>query len=178
MGETPLGLNRDSAEIPHSIPEPAMTNSPHEEQTILVIEDETDSFDVLRLAVEKAGLKCLLRHLISVDQGVRYMEGKERYHDRQVYPFPSIVLLDIKLGPRLGFEFLEWLHQRPDVERPIVIMWSDSNAESDIARAYAAGANSYLVKPTSFREMIRMVEAIDQFWLRRNQPRLAMVGAH
>ena len=61
---------------------------------------------------------------------------------------PVLILLDIKLPKRNGFEVLEWLRKQKDsLRRTLVVMLTSSNHAVDIGRAYDLGVNSYLVKP-------------------------------
>lgn len=86
--------------------------------------------------------------------------------------FPTLVLLDIKLPRRSGLEVLKWLREVPALRRLIVVMLTSSREPRDIAEAYDLGANSYLVKPISPRELQELIKALGTYWLCCNDPPL------
>ncbi|MFC5086213.1 response regulator [Microvirga arabica] len=86
-----------------------------------------------------------------------------------------VVLLDLKLPRRSGFEVLEWIKGHPVLRRVPVIILTSSREDVDLKRAYDLGANSYLVKPARPEELLRMVEQIHAYWLGFNEAvRVAM----
>jgi len=98
----------------------------------------------------------------------RYLEGVGAYADRNRHPVPDVILLDLKMPRFSGFDFLQWLRdESPDLSRLIlVIVLSSSPLQADVTRAYALGANAYVVKPVDwnlFRDRIGMLAT---FWSR------------
>jgi DNA-binding response OmpR family regulator len=82
---------------------------------------------------------------------------------------PGLVLLDLKL-PRLpGLDVLGWLRRQPGLRRLPVVVLTSSRERRDVDRAYDLGANSFLVKPVGFAELLEMVKALDLYWLRMNE---------
>ena len=82
---------------------------------------------------------------------------------------PDMVLLDLKLPRKSGFEVLEWIKNHPQYCTVPVIIFSSSNQIKDLETAYALGANSYLVKPTGFAELNKLVDALGGYWFIHNQ---------
>ncbi len=80
-----------------------------------------------------------------------------------------MVLLDLKLPRVNGFEVLSWMRQDKKWRRLPVVVFTSSNHESDINRAYDAGANSYLVKPVGFDSLVEVVKTLHHYWLALNQ---------
>jgi CheY-like chemotaxis protein len=86
--------------------------------------------------------------LTNGDDAVAYLSGDAPYENRAAYPMPNVLLLDIKLPRRSGFEVLEWVRrQKSNLRRLPVVMLTSSRHSADINRAYDLGANSYLAKP-------------------------------
>jgi DNA-binding response OmpR family regulator len=84
-----------------------------------------------------------------------------------------LVLLDLKLPRRSGFEVLELIRGNEAIQHlPVVVLTSSDNQE-DIKRAYGAGANSYLVKPVTRDALLAMVRALDAFWIKLNRSTVA-----
>ena len=132
----------------------------------LLVEDEVN--DVLLMQREfKAGPQHLrLRAVNDGAEAIRYLEGDGEYGDRNLCPLPDLVLLDLKMPRINGFEFLTWLRVKaPKNLRllPVIIM-SSSGLSEDIQRAYALGANAYMVKPGKWDEFKEHVKALRDYW--------------
>src|SRR5438876_3723658 len=96
---------------------------------------------------------------------VSYLKGEGSYADRRRYPFPDLVLLDLKMPRMDGLEVLRWLRQQPILKRLPVIVLTNSSRQSDAELAYEVGANSYLVKPTRSEDFVKTMRIISDFWL-------------
>ena len=93
---------------------------------------------------------------------------------------PNLVILDIKLPRRNGFEVLQWLRNRKDgLRRMPAIMLTSSKHTVDINRAYDSGVNSYLTKPESTEGLMLVANAIKSYWLSVNEePTLLGTGTY
>ena len=140
------------------------------EHTILLIEDNADDVDLLKRAMRKAGMSCPVNVAGDGDAALDYLAGTGRYADRQAYPMPSLVLLDLKLPRRSGFEILEHVRAEAALKKTIVVVLTSSREPEDIGKAYERGANSYLVKPIKPSEMDRLINRVKQYWLDTNRP--------
>jgi DNA-binding response OmpR family regulator len=143
--------------------------------TILLVEDEVSDAELLRRAFEKAHVENPIVHLSDGDQALAYLAGVGSYSDRTQHPLPALILLDLKLPKMTGLQLLQWMHTRRAIKRiPVVVLTSAEDA-STVNAAYDLGANSYLVKPGDPSEIVRMVEAMQRYWMEFNQaPRLVM----
>lgn len=132
--------------------------------TILMVEDEPN--DVLLM--QRAFLKAKLANPIQVaEQGetaVAYLSGETPYGDRGRFPLPALMLLDLKLPRMSGFEVLVWLRQQPVLKRLPVVVLTSSKESRDINRAYELGANSYLVKPVDFDDLLETAKTLNHYW--------------
>jgi len=133
--------------------------------TILLAEDDPNDAKLVGVALQRSlsGVP-----LIVVNDGIElinYLQGQGKYADRRVYPFPELVLLDLKMPRMDGFEVLRWLRQQPILKRLPVIVLTNSSQDADAEMAYDAGANSYLVKPTRFEDLVKTMQLVGDFWL-------------
>lgn len=142
----------------------------HHHEPILIVEDEPDAITLLQHAFERAGIRQPVQTVHDGDQAIAYLSGESRYADRAAYPLPQLVLLDLKLPRCSGLEVLEWIRAQPTFRGLPVVVLTSSKERSDVRRAYAAGANSYLVKPSSLARLIELVTAFRDYWLIHNEP--------
>ena len=137
--------------------------------TVLVVEDNPTDVMLIRRAFAKANIGNPLHVLANGDAAVAYLSGEGQYADRAAYPLPAVMLLDLKLPRRSGFEVLQWVRgQAPLVRLPIVVLTS-SRQSHDVNRAYDLGANSYLCKPVEFDDLREMLEKVHIYWLDLNE---------
>lgn len=115
---------------------------------VLYIEDDENDVFFMRRAFVKSGMGELLRVARDGDEGVRYLAGADEFADRDEFPLPGIVLLDVKMPGRSGLEVLEWIRARPAFDALKVVMFTSSTQEADLAFCAAHGADAYVVKPS------------------------------
>ncbi len=137
--------------------------------TILMVEDDANDILLTQRAFMQASLVNPLRIVTDGEDAIQYLAGRGAYADRTRYPLPSLVLLDLKLPKRSGLEVLEFIRSEPALRQTPVIVLTSSQESSDVRRAYALGANSYLVKPVGFDGLVDMVKAIGMYWVILNQ---------
>jgi CheY-like chemotaxis protein len=80
-----------------------------------------------------------------------------------------LFLLDLKMPRKSGLEVLSWLRSQPPLRHLTVVFLTSSNSVEDVRLAYEAGANSYLVKPVEFTEMVEMIRKAAVYWLELNE---------
>jgi len=138
--------------------------------TILHIEDDPNDVLLLEHACRKASVSCDIRRVADGDEAIAYLRGIDGFADREKFPLPRLILLDLKM-PRLnGFDVLEWLGKHDKFRTVPVVVLSSSNHDADLKRAYELGVNSYLIKPVSFDSLVEIVKAIHDYWLTLNTP--------
>ncbi|MEG4005673.1 response regulator [Microcoleus sp. Pol11C1] len=135
-------------------------------QTILLVEDNpVDILLMQRAFRNETFANTSLQIVRDGDAAVFYLNGDGEYSDRDRYPLPAIILLDLKLPRRSGHEVLVWLKQQPELKRLPVVMLTSSSQTLDVKRAYDLGVNSYLVKPIGFASLVEMMQSFSQYWL-------------
>jgi CheY-like chemotaxis protein len=137
--------------------------------TILLVEDNADDIELMRHAFKRAQIVNPLNVIDDGEKAIAYLAGEAPYQDRMVFPLPSLVLLDLKLPRRSGFEVLEYLRKNELTKHTPVVVLTSSNQNADIERAYSLCANSYLVKPVSRDALLEMVKSLNYYWIKLNQ---------
>lgn len=135
---------------------------------MLVAEDNADDRMLLDIAFKKAGIGADVTFVTDGEEAVSYLRGSERFADRVKFPFPDLMLLDLKMPNRDGFEVLEWVRRQSSHRQLPVIVYTSSLLERDIERAFGLGANSYLVKTPSSSGMVQLARAVDAYWVQHN----------
>ena len=133
--------------------------------TILLAEDSADDVLLLRMAFKRAGFSNPIHVVTDGEKAIQYLKGEGIFSDRDRYPVPQILLLDLKMPRMNGFDVLSWLRQRPEWKCLPVIVITTSFYGPDIEQAYEAGANSFLTKPAQFDEFVATVKQMGTFWL-------------
>lgn len=136
------------------------------DDVILIVEDDPDDRDLLARACRKAKVATPLQFAVDGNEALAFLDGIGSVPDQ---PRPAVILLDLKLPGRSGFEVLEWIKGHPILRSVPVIILTSSRENVDLERAYDLGANSYLVKPARPEDLLRMVEQIDAYWLGLNE---------
>jgi CheY-like chemotaxis protein len=137
---------------------------------ILYAEDDKDDAYFMERAFNQAGLANELIIVPDGEQVQDYLRGAGKFTERDRYPLPCLVLLDLNMPGLSGLEILKWIRTHPAVSTiPVVVLTSSSHA-SDIHRAYAQGVNAYLVKPAHPEKLVDVLKTINAFWLELNQP--------
>lgn len=130
---------------------------------ILHVEDDPADRLILGRTFEKVAPDVRLCVAKDGEEAVAYLSGEGDYSDRSRNPFPQIVLLDLKLPRRSGFEVLEWIRKDSRLKDLPVFILSSSREVADIERAYALGANSYLVKSVDLEDMRNLARGIRDY---------------
>ena len=142
-----------------------------EKGTILLVEDDPNDVLLIRRAFTKAGLglpDCM--QVVGDGEGaIDYLGGSGPYSSRERFPLPAVVLLDLKLPRKSGFEVLEWLRGQPGLRRIPVVVLTGSAQSSDVNRAFDIGANSYLVKPVGIDALTEIMRTLNLYWLLLNE---------
>lgn len=142
-----------------------------EPRTILYAEDERNDVYFLRRALKKAGSPHTLNAVCDGEEAIDYLTGEGPFADRARHPLPALILLDINMPKKSGFEVLEWIRQQPRFKSLPVLMLTSSSRSEDRETAGHLGADDYLLKPSDPRELIEIVKSLLERWL--SQPAIS-----
>ena len=144
-----------------------------DQAVILLAEDREDDILLIRRAFRSAFLDNPLQTVRDGEECIAYLAGIGKFSNRDEYPLPDLLLLDLKM-PRIdGFEVLLWLRQQPTLSSLRVIVVTSSEALRDVNRAYQLGASSFMVKPTDFENYVVISKFISNFLSMSKAPGIA-----
>ena len=125
-------------------------------ECILLVEDNPMDTELALLAFRKAHVETPVHTASTGEVALDYMHGRGIYADREAFPLPRVVLLDLKLPGISGFDVLHDLKTTPYLRRVPVVVLTSSREERDRTRTYDEGANSHVVKPMASEQMVEL----------------------
>ncbi len=132
--------------------------------TILIAEDDENDITLLEVALRRAGIHNPLQFVRDGEAAIDYLCQRNAFTDRSQFPFPTLVIVDIKMPRRSGLEVLQWLREHPECSIIPSIVLSASAEPQDVQKAYELGASTYFQKPASIDELTEMMRSINQYW--------------
>jgi len=141
---------------------------------VMLVDDSEAVLVLLQRAICTAAPDWDVRAVRGGKAALKFLEGEDALNQQERYPAPEVLLLDLNMPGMSGFDVLQWVRASARWQHLVVILFSASEEQRDVNRAYALGANSYLLKKTGFEELCQTFAMLDRFW--RNAS-FATVGA-
>jgi CheY-like chemotaxis protein len=149
-----------------------------EGRTILLADDGEDDLVLMRAAFKMAGCNLPVHEVRNGEEVIAYLRGEGDYGDRINFPLPTVLLLDLNMPRKNGFEILDWVRAHSVLKRLTVIVLTASMRRQDVERAFDLGATSFLVKPSDLDELAAMIRCLCT-WIHLNQfPSLERAGSN
>lgn len=127
---------------------------------VLLVDDDANFATLVKLAFTTAWPDAVLQIVGDGKDAIQYLLGYEQYADRQQFPVPSLMLLDLNM-PRIdGFQVLAWKREIPELNALPVVVWSTSDLPENVQQAYSLEAVAYLVKPTTLNDYMDIVKRL------------------
>ena len=136
---------------------------------LLLVEDDPAHAEIVRRNLEDFAVANRIVHVGDGQEALDYLFREGNYQDAALHPLPGMVLLDLRLPKVDGLEVLKRVKAQPDLARIPIVILTTSAAESDMAKAYACQANSYLVKPVDLTQFTALMDAFGYYWLAWNR---------
>jgi CheY-like chemotaxis protein len=136
---------------------------------ILLVEDNPDHAELVMRNMEDFQVANCIIHVENGEAALDYLYGRTEYSDRQRYPMPHLMLLDLRLPKVDGLEVLKTVKSDERLRPLPVVILTTSAAERDMAMAYEYHANSYVTKPVAFDEFSKLLKDLGFYWLAWNK---------
>jgi len=140
-----------------------------DQAVILLAEDREDDILLIRKAFKKAFINNPLFVVRDGEEAIAYLKGEGKYFNRDEFPLPDLLLLDIKMPGVDGFGVLKWIRQQPSLSSLRVVVLTSSEDIQDVNIAYRLGANSFMVKPLDFENFLEMSRFLTSYWLQMSK---------
>lgn len=136
-------------------------------KTLIILMADDDADDRL-LAKEAMHESRVLNELHFVENGVRllnYLRGDGEFSNREMYPMPGLILLDLNMPKMDGREALAEIKADRRLHRIPVVILTTSKAEEDMVKGYGLGAVSYITKPVTFDALVDLMRTLGKYWV-------------
>jgi len=137
--------------------------------TILIAEDDFDDTFLLRRVFDRGQFGCSLQFVANGEEVLAYLQRQPPFSDEATHPIPDLILLDLHMPKKDGFEVLEWLRSSPDFRRIPACVLSGHDYPPYKDRAIGLGAREFYPKRADVGEFTELVRGICDKWL---QPRV------
>lgn len=140
---------------------------PTQRMTVVLVEDDPNDAMLVRMAFERTTGDMGFVHLMDGDAAITYLAREGTYEGRTQSRTPMLMLLDIKLPRRSGFDVLKWARSQPaPISRLPILMLTSSAETADVDRAFDLGATAYIRKPSRTKLLTEMVSDLKNFWVK------------
>ena len=137
---------------------------------VLVAEDNADDVKAIKQALASDHLPGSFGFVRDGQEVIDYLQGKGFYNDRSLYPFPDVLVLDLKIPQFSGFETLRWVRKHSDWAQLPVLVLSDSSLPAVVEEAYRLGANSFFSKPMRLDALTELLRGLISYWTLSRRP--------
>ncbi|MBL7691269.1 MAG: response regulator [Flavipsychrobacter sp.] len=135
-------------------------------KVIMIAEDDADDRYLLQAAFEDNGF---MDELIFVENGIELLDHLNGAVNGEGLAMPDLILLDLNMPKKDGREALREIKENDATKRIPVVIFSTTNNKHEIVRCYDLGVNSYITKPNSFEQLVKVVMILRNYWLEVNR---------
>jgi len=131
---------------------------------ILIADDDAEDRMLLKEALEENRLKNALQCVENGEELLDYLHNRGKFTDKDKYPLPGLILLDLNMPKKDGREALKEIKEDPHLRLIPVVVLTTSKAEEDILKTYDLGVSSFITKPVTFTSLVQMMKTLSTYW--------------
>lgn len=136
---------------------------------VLLVEDNYAHAELVIRSLEDLTIKKNIHHVLDGEKALEYLFSSDKESGGEHKLRPDLILLDLRLPRIHGLEVLKKVKENKELRSIPVVVFTTSKAEKDIQQAYQFHANSYLVKPISYKDFSKLIADVANYWLNHNQ---------
>src|SRR3954469_10938440 len=137
---------------------------------VVYAEDDENDVYLLQRSWLRSKISNPLQIVMDGKMAKAYLEGTAPYNSREQYPLPALMLMDLSMPGMHGLTVLTWARTQPALAAVPIVIFSSSNQDTDVQRAYSLGVAGYMIKPGDPAVLDRMVSALQSYWLSDKRP--------
>jgi CheY-like chemotaxis protein len=134
-------------------------------EIILMADDDLDDRTFAKTAFERSRPTAKIHFVEDGEELLDYLTRRGPYADPARSPWPDLVLLDLNMPKKTGYEILQEIRSNPRLKRLPVVVFTTSQSEADVVRCYELGSNSFITKPATFEKLVEATHTISKYWL-------------
>ena len=138
--------------------------------TILIVDDDVDELLLTQRVVAQVCPHLIIKGVLSGAELIDYVKGDVKFSGLEEFPYPTLILLDLRMPGMHGFDVLAWLTTHPPYHEVPAVVLTGSGEVIVAQQAYALGARSFLTKPLNPTELKHMMETIGHLKNECGQP--------
>jgi CheY-like chemotaxis protein len=133
--------------------------------TILLAEDDPDDQYLISEALDENRLNARLFIVSDGEELLDYLNRQGKYQDSELWPMPSLILLDLNMPRKDGREALREIKSDPALQHIPIVALTTSQAERDVTQTYQSGISGFITKPVHFSDLREIMKSIGMYWL-------------
>lgn len=130
------------------------------QKAVLIADDDSADVVAIQRILKQARLVNPIRVARDGSEVIDYLEGRGEFSNRTEYPYPALLLLDLKMPKTSGIEVLQWIQTRRDVPNLAIIVFTAVMDFNEIRQAYQLGAHSFLMKPPLLEDLLNLLSGL------------------
>jgi len=132
--------------------------------TVLIADDDADDRMFLEQAMRQNGYTQAINFVEDGEQLMEYLRQQGRYNEQNA-PWPNLLILDLNMPRKNGFQALSEIKDDPKLRRLPVVVMTTSSTDEDVIKTYNLGVNSFVTKPFNFNRLVEMIGALKTYWM-------------
>lgn len=131
---------------------------------ILIADDDAEDRMLIKEALDESRLTNAVQFVENGEELMDYLHNRGNFTDKEKYPTPGLILLDLNMPKKDGREALKEIKADDHLRVLPVVVLTTSKAEEDILRTYNLGVSSFITKPVSFSSLVDVMKTLSKYW--------------
>jgi CheY-like chemotaxis protein len=131
---------------------------------ILIADDDEEDRMLVKEALEENKLMNILQFVENGEELMAYLYNKDKYQNKNKFPRPGLILLDLNMPKKDGREALREIKDDPELKTIPIVILTTSKAEEDIFKTYNLGVSSFITKPVTFSSLVEIMKTLSKYW--------------
>ncbi|GAA4301862.1 response regulator [Nibribacter koreensis] len=139
---------------------------PHSKRPIIILIAEDDAEDrmLVKEALDESRLMNNIQFVENGEELMDYLHNRGKFSDKNEYPTPGLILLDLNMPKKDGREALKEIKSDDHLRVIPVVVLTTSKAEEDVLRTYDLGVSSFITKPVTFAGLVDVMQTLSKYW--------------